>query len=112
MKCKAHNRQGKRCGRKPMLGQLVCDMHGGKAPNALANAEQRMRDLVYPAISSLKRQIEANEFQAARYVLDWAGFKAADKLEGQGEIVVKVVHEDQPILTLDVPYTTLNGHTE
>jgi hypothetical protein len=95
-----------------MHGQTVCKMHGGKSPQALAKAEQRMRELIHPAIASLERQIKANEFPAARYVLDWAGFKATEKIESDAEVVVRVVHEDQPLLTLDVPYAPRNGHVE
>jgi hypothetical protein len=96
---------GGRCYAYAITGGSVCRYHGGAAPQVLAKAEERMRALVHPAIASLQRQIDANEFQAARYVLDWAGFKAADKLEGQSDIVVRVVHEDQPLLTL-------NGHVD
>ena len=70
-----------------------------------------MRSLIHPAIASLQRQIDKDEFPATRYVLDWAGFKAADKLEGSGEVTIRIVHEDQPI-TLDVPYAQLNGRTD
>lgn len=53
-----------------------------------------MRDLVHPAISALARQINAGEFPATRYVLDWAGFKAAEKLEGSGEVTIRVEYAD------------------
>jgi len=59
-----------------MHGQTVCQLHGGKAPQALRKAEERMRDLVHPAISALERLINDNDFSATRYVLDYAGFRA------------------------------------
>jgi hypothetical protein len=62
-----------------MMGQRVCDLHGGKAPLALKKAEERMRALVAPAISSLERQINNDEFSAVRYVLDWAGFRLPEQ---------------------------------
>lgn len=35
--CAAHNRSGNPCGRRPMKGQRVCPMHGGKATRARNN---------------------------------------------------------------------------
>jgi hypothetical protein len=91
-------------------------MHGGKSPQALAKAEDRMRALVHPALTRLAELIAAADsdsvrLTATRYVLDWAGFKAAEHVEGGGEITIRVLHEDQPIVTLDAPYA-LNGHAE
>ena len=40
-KCTAHNRQGKPCGRLPVVYQTVCDMHGGSSPRALRAAARR-----------------------------------------------------------------------
>ena len=116
MKCKAHNRQGNRCGRKPMVGQLVCDMHGGKEPHALANAERRMRDLVYPAIASIQRQIDKDEFPAAKYVLDWAGFKPTPDDTSQVElppisVTVSFDRVDEAPIILSLPPHAQNGST-
>lgn len=41
-RCSAHTRAGKPCGQKPMLGQRVCRMHGGSAPQSIAAAEERV----------------------------------------------------------------------
>lgn len=41
-KCIGHKRNGAPCGQKRMTGQLVCRMHGGSSPQALAKAEQRL----------------------------------------------------------------------
>lgn len=112
IKCGRRTRGEYPCKNWALPGQTVCRMHGGSAKRALANAEERMRALVYPAVASLQRQIDAGEFPATRYVLDWAGFKAADKVEGTGEVTIRIVHEDQPIVTLDAPYASLNGHSE
>jgi len=71
-----------------MLGQRVCHMHGGKSPQALAKAEDRMRALIDPAISSLSRQIENDEFPAVKLVLEWAGFKATEKIQQEGTLEI------------------------
>src|SRR5262245_33480886 len=110
--CKAHNRRGERCRNYPARAQLVCHMHGAKEPHAIANAETRMRQLIHPAVSSLARQIEADEFQAVRYVLDWAGFKAAEKIEGDQQITITVKREEPAPLVLDrtIEHRLSNGH--
>lgn len=41
--CSAHNRAGGPCRRRPMKGQDVCMMHGGKSPGAVEKAEERLR---------------------------------------------------------------------
>ncbi len=43
-KCIGHKRSGAPCGQKRMNGQLVCRMHGGSSPQALAKAEERMAE--------------------------------------------------------------------
>ena len=89
VKCHATNRDGATCGHWAMHGQAVCHIHGGKSPQALKKADERMRDLVYPAISSLSRLVDkadsdTTKLSAIRYVLDWAGFKAVERQEVTG----------------------------
>jgi hypothetical protein len=43
-KCKGHRRDGEPCGNYAMTGGLVCTMHGGKSPQALAAAERRVTE--------------------------------------------------------------------
>jgi hypothetical protein len=86
-----------------MHGQTVCQLHGGKAPQALRKAEERMRDLVHPAISALERLINGNDFNATRYVLDYAGFRAAVQVNSDSEVTIRIVREEQP-LSLDTSY--------
>jgi hypothetical protein len=92
--CRAKNRHGVQCYNHPSRGQQVCHMHGGKAPQALAKAEERMRELVHPAISALAELIEQRDLGAVRYALDYGGFKAKEKLETSGEskIVFEIEH--------------------
>jgi len=42
-RCTAHNRAGKPCGHVPEPDQTVCRLHGGRAPQAIAKAEERRR---------------------------------------------------------------------
>ena len=105
-KCRAHNHKGQPCGSLALRGQRVCHYHGGKSPQALRSAEQRMRDLVYPALSALERQINKDEFPATKYVLDWAGFRPVGPGESPSEHAVQVTvvfdHANEtPTLILD-----------
>lgn len=97
-RCGRKTRSGGSCTQWAMHGQRVCRMHGGESPQALKKAEERMRALVHPAVSSLARQIDADEFNAVRYVLDWAGFKAVEQMRTDSEIVITVKREEQPII--------------
>lgn len=108
-KCKAHNQRGEPCGARALRGQRVCHYHGGKSPQALASADERMRLLVHPAIAALARLIEKDEFPAARYVLDWAGFRPTDEPSSTDTTPVHVTvvfdradqNPDPPALALD-----------
>jgi hypothetical protein len=87
-------------------------MHGGKAPQALAAAEERMRALVHPALAALAELIEQRDLGAVRYALDYAGFKAAVQAQVDQQITIQVLREDQPIV-LDNTYRALtNGHSD
>ena len=77
-------------------------MHGGKSPQALATAEERMRSLVHPAVSALAQLIADNDLAAAKYVLDYAGFKAPDKLQQDGRVTLEIELVKRP-LELDQP---------
>jgi hypothetical protein len=93
-----------------MYGQTVCRMHGGQSPQALANAEERMRALVHPAIASLARQIDKDEFAATRYVLDWAGFRPADAEPTTDTTPLHVTVVFDRADQNNPPTLSLNGH--
>jgi len=90
-----------------MRGQTVCLLHGGKAPQNLRKAEERMRDLVHPALSSLRRLVEKDEFSATKYVLDWAGFRSETVAQTDNSVTVTVLfdhaNEDAEHLRLPTP---------
>ena len=50
---------GQRCRRPPSVGGFTCDLHGGKTPNALSAAKERLNSLVEPAISALMRCLQS-----------------------------------------------------
>src|SRR5262245_15545216 len=112
-RCKANSRSGQRCANRSMRGQQVCHMHGGKSPQALAKAEDRLRDLVHPAISRLAQLIDSAEsdavkLAAVRDVLDRAGYKAPDKLQADHDITIEIVRKSSAsAFALKPP----NGHT-
>jgi hypothetical protein len=84
---------GQRCGARVAGGFTVCYWHGARAPQVRATAEERMRALVHPAVSALQQLIAGNDLAAARYVLDYAGFKAKEKLETSGETTIRYVND-------------------
>jgi hypothetical protein len=56
--CSVMNRDGKRCGRAPIRGGKVCCVHGGKAPQTVAAAKQRLLLMVEPAMDALYRILQ------------------------------------------------------
>jgi hypothetical protein len=84
-RCTATNRQGRRCGKSPILGGTVCRMHGGAAPQVQAAAEERLRALVHPAITRLAQLVDQTEFPsvaiaAVKDVLDRVQGKAGESI--------------------------------
>jgi len=94
---------GKPCGNKAIPGGRVCRYHGGRAPQTLEAARQRLESYVHPALdvyASYLRDTEAPEqirFAVARDVLDRTGFKPTEKIQSDSEHVVHVVFDDMPI---------------
>jgi len=87
--CTATSKQtGKQCGSTPPPGFTVCQWHGGGAPQVRAKAEERLRDLVDPAINRLEKLIDATydavALAAVKDVLDRAGYAASHRLEHTG----------------------------
>lgn len=85
--CIAHltDGSGQRCKKSAMLGQQVCNKHGGAAPQNRAAAKRRLAELVEPAIGALERALAANDMRAvvaaAKLVLDRTGHPGESRIE-------------------------------
>ena len=96
-KCKAHKKDGSRCGHYPIRGGTVCKYHGGAAPQVQMKAKERLEALVAPAIMVLGKLLHCDEcpsvqLGAVRDVLDRNGFKPTDKVESKmtyGDLIEK-----------------------
>jgi len=87
-RCGKKTISGKPCQKRPIIGATVCRLHGGAAPQVKRKAEQRIRDLVDPALTRLEKLIEDNyssvALAAVKDVLDRAGYAARQRLEHTG----------------------------
>lgn len=80
---------GKRCSRDAIQGGNVCIVHGGKAPQVIRSARERLASLVDPAITVFEERLADGEspalqIQVAKDILDRTGHKATDKVELSG----------------------------
>ena len=67
VKCAAHSsRTGEPCQKWPIAGSNVCSTHGGSAPQVKRRAEERLRELQFPAIAALAGAIDAEGQQLNR----------------------------------------------
>lgn len=86
--CSAHRTNGDPCKRSPINGGTVCIMHGGKAPQVVAKAEERIRDMVDPALNRLLKLIDDDlsgvALAAVKDVLDRAGYSVRQRVEHTG----------------------------
>ena len=102
MRCGKKTRAGGTCGRWAMRGQRVCHMHGGKSPQALAKADERLRSLELPAIEIIgwlmrHADSDAVRFATARWLLEVLGHKATDKVQTDGRTVLEVEYVERPL---------------
>ena len=97
MKCTAKSKStGKQCARDAIAGGRVCRVHGGAAPQVKRSAQERLLALVDPALAVLSKALrDAKQpkiaFDAARDVLDRAGYKQTERLEVSGELSVAAI---------------------
>lgn len=56
---------GARCRRAPIAGGPVCRVHGGAAPQVKRAAEDRLRELIDPALAAMGRALRSHDIRAA-----------------------------------------------
>ena len=99
--CAAHRTNGEPCNAFARHGARVCVVHGGRAPQVKAKAEDRIRDLVDPSLNRIARTIADDQnpalaLAAARDILDRAGYKATEKIQSDGRTVIEIEYVDRP----------------
>jgi hypothetical protein len=101
-----------RCKRAAILGGTVCSFHGGKSPQVVASARERIALMVDPALVALRRLIDTADSDSVRLsaikdILDRAGYKPVDRadinMSGSGVQIYLPARTEQP--------TSSNGHT-
>ena len=90
--CTASNRVGIRCMKSAMMGQQICHIHGGKAPQNLRAARKRMLEMADGAMVALQDALDNGDIKestnAARIVLDRSGLgptSTVDLVEKRGD---------------------------
>jgi hypothetical protein len=98
-RCRAHNRLGASCSAFPIHGGSVCIVHGGGAPQVKKAAEDRIRELVDPALNRLAKLIEDDSsgvaLGAVKDILDRAGYKPVERIQEEqtGELNIRYVND-------------------
>jgi hypothetical protein len=99
VQCTARShRTGQRCRRWATNGATVCQVHGAGAPQVKRKAEERIRELVNPALALIAEILETGRAEdlpasvslaAARDILDRAGYTATQKLAVTGDLTIR-----------------------
>lgn len=85
--CTAHKRNGDRCSNPPVRGAKVCRMHGGSAPQVKAKANQRLIEMILPALAHLRKIIDspatsdADKLKAIGMVLNRTGYSERHSID-------------------------------
>ena len=99
LRCRAVSKgTGRPCGRAAIQGGKVCTYHGGKSPQVMMAARQRLIEAASPAAAYLANQLRDKELdptvrqRAALGILDRAGYGAGSRVEmvGAGGGPVKI----------------------
>lgn len=94
--CTAHraNGSGEQCKAHAMQGSRVCVVHGGKARQVRERAARRLEELAWPAAVRIGKLIDHRNpnvaLAAAKDVLDRNGFKAIERVQQDGRILIEV----------------------
>lgn len=89
-RCRANKSNGEPCPKFAIKGGMVCDSHGGRAPQVKARAQKRLLALVEPSIVRLNELIHQDghlptALGAIRTVLERAGDEAIGPLKKVAE---------------------------
>lgn len=105
--CKATSKHtGLRCGQWAVFGTTVCHYHGGKAPQVLQAARERILEAAHPAISELIRIAHEGEDDDVR-------LRAVKDILDRGGLAVKVTPPDPtPSITVNVQQIILEALAE
>ena len=126
-RCTAHSsRSGQPCRRWAINGGTVCATHGGRAPQVIAKAEQRLREMVDPMLSKLHAlAMQTDNLKVAsecvRDALDRAGVgelvqakvRASHQSKGSTDAKVQVnigFLESRPMKEATLETTVVMGH--
>jgi len=97
--CSAHRTNGLECHAQAIKGGTVCRVHGGSARHVRERAAQRLLELAYPAAIRIGKLIDhRNAFvalAAAKDVLDRNGFKAIERVQQDGHVVIEIEMVDR-----------------
>ncbi|MCA4732154.1 hypothetical protein [Mycobacterium avium] len=86
-RCKAHKKDGSRCGKASMNNQRVCGTHGGKARHSVEAARRRMMENADPAVKKLTeiaydpKQSAEIRLKATLAIIDRAGLSPRQAME-------------------------------
>ena len=84
-RCTARSKQSHvRCKRAAIVGGKVCYYHGGKIPQVVASARERINAMVDPALYALRQLVDNADSDSVRLsaikdILDRAGYKPVDR---------------------------------
>lgn len=79
-RCSAHKKDGTQCKNRPIRGGTTCMKHGGAAKQVRTKANERLLEMVMPALTKLRKIIlspktsDADAIRAVREVLNRTGF--------------------------------------
>jgi hypothetical protein len=81
-----------------MRGQRVCQTHGGRAPLAMISAQDRIAEMVDPALSALRHLVDEADADSVRLsaikdILDRAGYKPREKVDVNVQTVKSISDE-------------------
>lgn len=99
VRCAAQSKQkGTQCTKTAIPGGTVCRYHGGRAPQVIAKAEERLMAMQPKAFNTIDKLMDRDEFptvqlQASARVIEWTHGKAVERQEVKHSGGLVIVHE-------------------